>query len=266
MKRFSLLISFLIALVSSGFAQSKKIIDDIYVTPNDAGMVKEVQTAKKTVREKPAYKNGAREIIFIDRNGKRTTAVTDTVYVMDDTVNDSIETVDTVETEGEYLRGFKGSQQDLEYAERIRRFHNPRYTITIADPGYNDIYFLDENDWNVYVDGIYATITPTWTNPYWFNYQYFPYGYSSWGWRNSLYSSFGWGYYDPWYSPWSSWYGGYGYGWGGYYDWGYPYYGGIMAGVIRIMVAIMVMVAWVIRILVTGIIPAIITIPVRTDA
>ena len=40
----------------------------------------------------------------------------------------------------------------------------------------------------------------------------------------------------------------------------------IMAGVIRIMVAIMVMVAWVIRILVTGIIPAIITIPVRTDA
>lgn len=229
MKRLSFLICLLIALVSSGWAQSKKIIDDIYITPNDAVMVQEVQSTQKPVRQKPTYRNGAREIVFIDQHGNRTNAMTDTVYVIDEALNDSIANVDTIEAEGEYIRGFKGSSQDLEYAERIRRFHNPKYTITIADPGYNDIYFLDDNYWNVYTDGIYATITPTWTNPYWFNYQFSPFSYSSWYWRSSLYSPFGWGmggFYDPWYSPWYGGYGGYGLGWGGYYGWGYPYYGG----------------------------------------
>ena len=240
MKRLSFLVCFLIALISSGFAQSKKIIDDIYVTPNDAVMVQEVQSAQKTVRQKPAYRNGAREIVFIDQNGNRTNVITDTVYVVDNSIDDSIANVDTLESDGEYINGFKGTQQDLEYAERIRRFHNPRYTITIADPGYNDIYFLNDNDWNVYTDGMYATITPTWTNPYWWNYNFSPFSYNSWGWRSSLYSPFGWGmggFYDPWYSPWNSWYGGYSLGWdglygdyyggyGGYYGMGYPYYGG----------------------------------------
>ena len=47
---------------------------------------------------------------------------------------------------GYYLNGFEGSQSDLEYAERIRRFHNPKFTIHISDPAYTDIYFLDPTD------------------------------------------------------------------------------------------------------------------------
>ena len=255
MKRFFILTNLFIFGLSLGFAQTGKIIDDIYVTPNDAQMVQEVKAAIKTktknteTPQSTIYRNGAREIVFIDRNGNRTTAVSDTVYVVDgEVIADSIVYDNNSEEEGYYINGFTGSKSDLEYAERIRRFHNPKYTITIADPGYNDIYFLDDNYWNVYVDGMYATITPTWTNPYWFNYQYSPYSYNSWGWRSSLYSPFGWGsyygwggYYDPWYSgyygwggfydPWYSGYYGWGYpyygGWGGYYGgWGFPYYGG----------------------------------------
>jgi len=238
MKRLSFLISFVIMLGSSGFAQSKRIIDDIYVSPNDAAMVQEVQKAKKSVQQKSSYRNGAKEIVFIDQNGNRTNAVTDTVYVIDNQLKDSVENDDS---EGGYLNGFNGSASDLEYAERIRRFHNPRYTISIADPNYNDIYFLDNNDWNVYIDNWYAYVTPTWTNPYWWNYQYSPFSYNSWYWRGGMYSSFGWGggyggFYDPWYSSYYPWYSGYGYGWGGsygygsYYGWGYPYYGGCYGG------------------------------------
>ena len=38
MKRFLVLINLIIFGLSLGFAQSGKIIDDIYVTPNDAQM------------------------------------------------------------------------------------------------------------------------------------------------------------------------------------------------------------------------------------
>ncbi|MHB9055326.1 MAG: hypothetical protein ACYC2P_04120 [Paludibacteraceae bacterium] len=259
MKRFIILAYFTIFGLSVGFAQSGRIIDDIYVTPNDAQMVqaaKSVDRAKVNKTESnqsTIYRNGAKEIVFVDRNGNRTTAVSDTVYVVDgDVVADSLVTDNSAREEGKYLNGFKGSSSDLDYAERIRRFHNPKYTITIADPGYNDIYFLDDDYWNVYIDGMYATITPTWNNPYWWNYQYSPFSYSSWAWRNNwgypyyggyyglgsyyggwydpMYSGYyGWGgWNDPWYSGYYGlgypYYGGY-YGWGGYYD-GYPYYGG----------------------------------------
>ena len=45
MKRFLILINLIIFGLSLGFAQSGKIIDDIYVTPNDAQMVNEVMRA-----------------------------------------------------------------------------------------------------------------------------------------------------------------------------------------------------------------------------
>ncbi len=248
MKRFLIFANLFIFGLSLGYAQSGRIIDDIYVTPNDAQMVQEVKSASKakTKKQKPAqsavYRNGAREIVFIDQNGNRTTAVSDTVYIVDgELIADSLEADSLSLDEGYYLNGFSGSKSDLEYAERIRRFHNPRYTITIADPGYNDIYFLDDNYWNVYIEGMYATITPTWTNPLWFSYQNSPFSYNSWAWRNNwgypYYSGwggyYGWNGYNSWGSYYDPWYSGY-YGWGGYYDpwysgyygWGYPYYGG----------------------------------------
>lgn len=241
MKRFSLFLYLLMFIASWGFGQSKsRIIDDIYVSPNDAQMVQEVEAAKrtvnqqKTVQQKPVYKNGAKEIIFIDQNGNRTNMVSDTVYVIDNAAIDSLENDSLYNQNGYYLNGFNGTQSDLEYAERIRRFHNPKYTIYLGDPRYNDIYFLDNSYWNVYLDNSYAYVTPTWINPYWWDYNFSPFSY---GWGNSWYSPYGMGYY-PWYSSYG--FGGWGgypyYGWGGYYGggyfgggWGYPY-GGYYGG------------------------------------
>ncbi len=254
MKRLLLLLQLIAFFSLSILAQSNAMFDDIYISPNDAYMLDGGKILKSKKADKSnqsvVYRNGAREIVFVDKDGNRITAVSDTVYVIDgELIADSIfvEEYD-VDEDGYYLQGFKGSESDFEYAERIRRFHNPRYSITIADPDYNDIYFLDDNYWNVYVDGFYATITPTWNNPYYWNYQYSPMSYGSYAWRHNWgypYYGYGWGlgglhswghpyyggYYDPWYSGWGGYYGyGFGYGYpyyGSYYGygWGYPHYG-----------------------------------------
>ncbi|MDR3653059.1 MAG: hypothetical protein P4L34_08820 [Paludibacter sp.] len=220
----------------------------------------------------PNYKNGAKEIIYTERKTTNPTIVHDTVYVVgmasdvhrngikrasnlasydsktgsmvihdtiyvadnnqDNVANQPNDSTENNQEQGYYLNGFNGNESDMEYAERIRRFHNPKYEIFIGDPRYNDIYFLNNSDWNVYVDGSYAYVTPTWTNPYWWNYNIDPY-----------FGGFGWGGYGyGWNSPWgfNNFYGGYGlgdyygygygypyYGYGGYYGYGYgyPYYG-----------------------------------------
>ncbi|MGI5975143.1 MAG: hypothetical protein ACOX7E_05295 [Paludibacter sp.] len=218
------LVSFLLTCFLS-FSSAQNFTDDIYFTPADASK----DASKVKVRpDKPRYKNGAKEIIFKDSSqGKTVVLDQDTVYFLSE-MNDSIamaETTDTDQEEGYYLDGFEGGEMEYEYAERIRRFHNPKFSIHISDPQYMDIYFLDDSKWNVYIDGSYAWVTPTWTNPYWFNYYWAPYSYSSWYWRTNPYAYHSWYYSNPWtyglygwtgYSPWYY----------GYYDWGYPYYGG----------------------------------------
>ena len=187
-----------------GLFSQKEIIDDIYFSPNDA---KSVQKKVKPQKINPI--NGARQIVFYDRDTVEI-VTKDSTYLLaqanDDTENEY------QREEGHYLNEFNGSQSDLEYAERIRKFHNPKYTVFLGDPNYNDIYFLNNFDWNVYVDGSYAYVTPTFTNPYWFNYNYNPYSYNSWGWGNS------------WYSPYTS-FGGWGYNNWGYNNWGYNSWG-----------------------------------------
>ena len=218
MKRFIFIsmLSGMIPLV--GFAQNQQIIDDIYLKPSTA---KNMLKQTTVVQQAPNYKNGAKEIVYIDRNnGKNVVVQRDTVLILAH-ANDSTESVQNDSTgnnqeNGYYLNGFNGSESDLEYANRIHHFHDPRYQIFIGDPRYNDINFLNNYDWNVYVDGSYAYVTPTWTNPYWWNYNLSPFSY----WNN-------------WYNPWgyNGMYGGFGFG--GYYGFdglygygmGYPYYG-----------------------------------------
>lgn len=202
--------------------QGQDIVDDVYFRPSEVQKVTQREVIKTP---RPGYKNGAKEIIYIDsRDDKNVIVTRDTVYVLGE-INDSIAAAENIE-EGYYLNDFNGSASDLEYAERIRRFHNPKYTIHISDPQYSDIYFLDDNYWNVYVDGSYAWITPTWTNLFWDNYFWRPYSYNSMYWRNSWYSPYS--HYNSWYNdPWSyGMYGNYYGGWGGYYGGYYPgYYG-----------------------------------------
>ena len=229
-------ISIIVLLTCVVFMQGQQIVDDVYFKPSDANKALSTERIQSV---RPNYKNGAREIIYIDNNKNKSLIVDkDTIYLLSH-MNDSIalsENTDSATEEGQYLHGFRGGNTEYEYAERIRRFHNPKFTIHISDPNYTDIYFLDNHYWNVYVDGSYAWVTPTWTNPYWDNYFWRPYSYSSWYWRNSWGSPYA--HYNRWHwgSPWN--YGFYGshYGWGGYYGgwggyypghfggWGYPYY------------------------------------------
>jgi len=227
MKPTKLIILFFSVLFTvPGYGQKNKTsTDDVYFSWDDAKNNAKMNTATD---KKPNTKNGAKEIIFIDRNEN---AQENSSRLLIAEANDSIivDSDSVSNEEGSYLRDFNGSESDYEYAERIRRFHDPRFTIHISDPEYMDIYFLDDDQWNVYVGGSYAWITPTWTNPSWFDYYYRPFSYNSWYWRSSLYypySFYGyhsWAYspwyYDPWYDPWfyyPSYYSPY---------YGYPYYG-----------------------------------------
>ena len=88
--------------------------------------------------------------------------------------------------EGEWVTGeFDGSQEDYEYAERIIRFRNPRFAISISSPLYWDVVYGPNSwNWNVYTDGMYAYAFPTFSNPLWWDWRYNSYG---WGWN------YGWG-------------------------------------------------------------------------
>lgn len=133
---------------------------------------------------------------------------------------------------GEWVNGFQGSDMDYEYAMRIIRFRNPKYAIPVSSPLYWDVVYgaLPSWDWNVYDDGMYAYVFPTYTNRLWWDWR-FSSGFYGPGWGFSI----GWGspwYYSHWHSPyWYSgwyggWYGGYwGHHWHNHYHGYYPYYG-----------------------------------------
>lgn len=125
---------------------------------------------------------------------------------------------------GEWVNGFEGSQDDYEYAMRIVRFRSPAYAIPISSPLYWDAVYgaFPSWDWNVYDDGLYAYVFPTYSNPLWWD----------WRWNWSI-AGPRWGWYSPWY--YGGWYSSYWYGsyWGGWYAgyWGpwhhpHPYWGG----------------------------------------
>ncbi|WP_300726277.1 hypothetical protein [uncultured Bacteroides sp.] len=119
---------------------------------------------------------------------------------------------------GEWVNGFEGSQDDYEYAMRIVRFRSPRYAIPVSSPLYWDVVYgvYPSWDWNVYDDGMYAYVFPTYSNPLWWDWRW------TWGVAGPRW---GWGWYSPWY--YSSWYSPYWYvGWGGYWGgyWGFGWH------------------------------------------
>lgn len=227
-------------------AFSQQFHDDVYFTPIDTEKSQRQEVKSSTRAERPNFRNGAREIIYIDnRNNNNSIVIArDTILILAE-ANDSIMADSVSENEeGYYLHGFTGGATEFEFAERIRRFHNPRHVIHVSDPQYTNIYFLNSNDWNVYVDGSYAWVTPTWTNPFWWNYYWRPHSYSSWAWRN--WHMGGWGGWHGgwhmgslggWHAGWGGWHGGWfahqpwAFGWpyhfGGFYDgfygWGHPF-------------------------------------------
>lgn len=219
--------------------------DDLYFIPKKekkteasqkVGVVPK-EVSNKTVNELPSntaivVKDVKGNVRDVDEYNRRYTSRDNTFSYENDTLY--IEEKPYGER-GEWVNGFQGSDMDYEYAMRLVRFRNPRYAIPISSPLYWDVVYgaFPSWDWNVYDDGMYAYIFPTYTNRLWWDWRW-SYGFygPGWGWYSSWYS--------PWYSPWyyggwySPWYAGYWGGywggfWGGYYGPGwhhhYPYYG-----------------------------------------
>lgn len=213
MKRINFITNVLIAFALLFSSQMQgQIIDDIYLTPNDEVMTKKIETKKERIAQNPTYKNGAREIIFIDQNGNRTDIASDTVYV----INEEVEEEDI----NQEVQRFN-DESELEYTNRINRFHGGDRYFLIEDPDDFDYYPYSSN-WNW---------SWSWRSPYWSSYNY------GWNYYNPWYSDY-WGYGYPYhygygwdYWGWNSYYGwGYPYYYGGYYGWDYPYYGGHYGG------------------------------------
>ena len=223
MKALNRLAIVLLLCVVPGVAAAQ-YYDDLYIRPSKKSKAKKAEkeqvepivsqeTATEIYPESAYVPDSSWNVDAYNRRYTSTPTYTDTLYAHD------AETVEEQPDEnGYYLNGFYGTQSDLEYAERIRRFHNPRFTVHISDPAYTDIYYLNSWDWNVYIDDTYAYVTPTWTNPWYWSYTWTPYSYYP-SWRWSTFYGYGYPYYGGfWGDPY----------WNNYYwGWGGPHYAGV---------------------------------------
>ena len=225
MKKLILLSFLLIALPQLGMAQS--IDDDLYFVPKkekkektekvyrvaDEEETVSVITSDGKVRRVPvseaevvtvssrqlAAATTVRDAAGVERdvdeyNRRYTSADEETVYV--------VEEDERAESEGEWVNGFEGTQEEYEYATRLIRFRSPRVAVPVSSPLYWDIvYMWSPFDWNVYTDGFYAYAFPTWSNPFWWNWRYDPWHWNyGWSWHIGWGGfGFGWGWSDPWY-------------------------------------------------------------------
>lgn len=250
MKKIVYFLLFALCLPIGLMAQS--VDDDLYFVPS-----KDKQEKKETpLRKEPAkqvtniYTSPGTTVVVRDRNG-RTRDVDEYNRRYDARDNDFVMDNDTLyikeksysDLDGEWVTGeFNGTQDDYEYAERIIRFRNSRFAVSISSPLYWDlVYGTYSWDWNVYTDGMYAYAFPTFSNPLWWDWRY---GSHAWGWNYSWGWNYGWGWNRPYYgwgycpSYWGGWHGAYWGGWyGGYWGhhhnywhggsgWGRPYYAG----------------------------------------
>ena len=176
------------------WAMSQSVDDDLYFIPKKKAEKKEEvkQEVKVVVPQKQntttvyaapgstvVVKDVKGKVRDVDEYNRRYTSrdnnfsmENDTLYIEEKPLNER----------GEWVNGFEGSQDDYEYAMRIVRFRNPRYAIPVSSPLYWDVvYGLPSWDWNVYDDGLYAYVFPTYTNRLWWDWRWnYPYG-ASWG-------------------------------------------------------------------------------------
>lgn len=202
---FAIILSFVIPMV--GMSQETSI-DDIYFKPSDAKVID--KESRNSNRQVANYKNGAKEIVFIERGHEKQNSVQNSEQITGTVLahaNDSLQNLNQ-----------SGNESDTEYAARIHRFHSPNGSNVTNN------YYYDQSYDNGYNNAYY-------------NWNYSPYAYSDWGWGSNWYHPYG-SFYSPWgYSGYNNWYG---YGMGGFYGgfssgfygcgyygaYNYPYYGG----------------------------------------
>lgn len=202
--------------------------DDIYYNPKAkplsvSDQFAPVLTDKAVQKEdQQVYSQKAKEYSrSVDQSDPRDFSQIQTQYA-NILTDDQVVDVDTMvyynDETGYWVNGFSGSSYDQDYAERLVKFHGPFRGIPYWSPLYTQVVYFGDPNWNVYLDGNYAYVFPSWSNRFYSNF-YFG-GYRSF-WNMSF--GFGWPYYgwnDPWYNPY--------FGFGGYDPyWGYnPYWHG----------------------------------------
>ena len=226
MKKMTLISLLMVCMPFWVMAQSSN--DDLYFIPKKKTEKKTVEKKTTTVvvsddeKSTAVYATPGTTIVVKDAKGntrdvdeynRRYTSRDNTFTMENDTLY--IEEKPMYER-GEWVNGFEGSQDDYEYAMRIVRFRNPRFAIPVSSPLYWDVvYALPSWDWNVYDDGLYAYVFPSYTNRLWWDWR-FDY---SWRWNRPWY-------YGSWHSPY--WFGGgyWGGHWGGYWGahWGHHHH------------------------------------------
>lgn len=199
-----------------GYAQ----VDDMYFVPQ-----KQDKTARQT-EEKPATPvlRETDRAFEVRNTGSYAAAASRDVdeynrrYRHDDYSAADTTLTDVVDTDGQWVNGFQGSESDYAYTKRILRFCTPSVGIPVSSPLYWDLcYGPNSIYWNVYDDGVYAYAFPS----SWNSWYYSPYFSYSWGWH-PYYSYWGWGHpwYGGWYSPW------YGHHWHYAPHWGWGHHPG----------------------------------------
>lgn len=196
------------ALIAAGVVSAQSYFDDdIYFDP---------AKASKPAKKASPTKNNRTAVVVYDYPSADNYTVNGTRSISVDDYNrrgifatDSL-TADTTAT-------------DFAYTRRIEQFYNPQIVSGSGDEELANIYYMEPDQVNIYVNTPsaywgYDYFYPynAWTSPYWYN--------NYWRWNSAWY----WG---TWYDPYWAWnwgpgwgYPGWGFGWN-YPGWGYPGWG-----------------------------------------
>lgn len=173
MKTRTIFTALMLILSIAAIAQRSVFDDDIYYTPKTKKAVKEEPKIEEPTIPVITSTNqtSSQNNIDVDAYNRRYTSSNTTETDTQDTLPQ------TVTTQAYYVNGVGG--EGMEYAERIRRFHNPEIGIYVVDPEYNNIYLIEE-DYTPYITSI-NVITSPWSwgityNPWYYN----PWYYNSW--------------------------------------------------------------------------------------
>ncbi len=165
MKKIVYFLLFALCLPIGLMAQS--VDDDLYFIPSKDKQEKKETPVKKETKKQVTniYTSPGTTVVVQDRKGRtrdvdeynRRYDARDNEFVMD---NDTlyIKEKSNPDLDGEWVTGeFNGTEDDYEYAERIIRFRNPRFAISISSPLYWDVVY-GPNSWGTMAgDGIVLT-------------------------------------------------------------------------------------------------------------
>ena len=181
MKTRTIFSALMLILSISAVAQRTVFDDDIYYSPKTKKAVTEVtkvtkvETTTTTTTVQPATVESMQNDIDVDSYNRR--------YTMSDNTTTSVAqepqqqtTTTTTTTQTYYVNGV--GAESMEYAERIRRFHNPEIGIYVVDPEYNNIYLIDD-DYTPYIASVNVATSP-WIAPYSWSVTYNPWYYNTW--------------------------------------------------------------------------------------